>query len=243
MEALNAAYAEIADILGDRIEPLESIQLVEAYRRYWRPEKVRVVLLAESHVFTTDSDRLISIPAIEELPGYPKQYAKFVYCLGYGERDLTKSQLHPRRDGTPQFWKIFYSCNNRVSTLQDFVPILGKTPHPLRVKNKINLLQDLKAKGVWLVDTSIAALYRDGKKLPRMFETLEKSWGTYTRDVVRSANPDHVICIGKGVATVVEKDLKKYFPNRYTVISQPNAFLPSEEHMANYRRYSEILSN
>ena len=88
-------------ILGERIEPLESIRLVETYRRYWRPEKVRVVLLAESHVFTTDADREIALPPIEELPGYPEQYAKFVYCLGYGERDLTKNPLHPRRDGTP----------------------------------------------------------------------------------------------------------------------------------------------
>ena len=49
---LEETYYEINRILGDNAEPLESVQLVEAYRRYWKPEKVRVVLLAKSHEFT-----------------------------------------------------------------------------------------------------------------------------------------------------------------------------------------------
>lgn len=243
MKLLNETYGAIRDILGDEIEPFESVELVETYRRYLKPNKVKIVLLAESHVFTEDLDRQITIPKIEELPGYPEQYAKFVYCLGYGERKFTKSALHPKRDGTPQFWKIFYSCNNHISPSQDFSPILGKTPPQQRLKNKINLLKELKSKGIWLVDTSIVALYKNGKKLPHMFQALEKSWQLYTLNIVRSASPEHIICIGKGVAGVVEDDLKKYFPNKYSVVAQPNAFLSSEEHMANYMHYSKICYN
>lgn len=117
---------------------------------------------------------------------------------------------------------------------------MGQTPTKQRIANKIKILKQLKEQGIWLVDASIVGLYKDGKKISNMFEALEESWQSYTRDVVISTKPDHVICIGKGVARVVEADLRKLFPSRYTVIPQPNAFLPSEEHLANYKTYSEI---
>jgi len=240
MEKLNETYFKIKCILGEHTEPLESVQLVEAYRRFLRPEKVRVVLLAESHVYTHDADRKVPIPSIPDLPGYPIQYARFVYCLGYGEKDLTRSGNHPRRDGTPQFWKIFFSCCNRISSADDFHPILGKTPARERIQNKIKILKTLKEQGIWLVDASIVGLYKDSKKIPYMFEALEESWRSYTREVVASVKPDHVVCIGKGVARVVEVDLKRMFPSKFTVIAQPNAFLSSEEHLANYKAYSQI---
>ena len=240
MEALDQAYRKVCSIIGGDTEPLESVQLVEAYRRFLKPDTVRVVLLAESHVFTTAEDRKIAIPPIAELPGYPTQYARFVYCLGYGEKALTNNPAHPRRDGTPQFWKILFSCNNAIASTTDFQPILGGTPHQQRLRNKINLLVGLQARGIWLVDTSIVALYKEGKKTPNMFLALQESWQSYTRDVVLSSNPEHVICIGQGVASVVGSDLKERLGANFTVISQPNAFLSSKEHMANYLRYSSI---
>lgn len=240
MQKLNETYLKLKQILGRDTESLESVQLVETYRRYLKPEKVRVVLLAESHVFTPDEDRQIVVPPLSELPGCPTQYARFVYCLGYGEKKLTNSPLHPKRDGTPQFWKIFFSCNNPVSSLQDFSPILGQTTPNQRLMNKIRLLKDLKEKGIWLVDASIVGLYKEGKKIPNMFLALEESWRSYTREVVISANPEHVICIGKGVANIVENDLKRYFHHKYTVIPQPNAHLTSEQHRANFEKYSKL---
>jgi hypothetical protein len=102
--SLEEAYGRIRPFLGDVVESWESVVLVDQNRQYLKPETVRVVLLAESHVFSSDKDRRIAIPPIDDLPGYPKQYARFVYCLGNGERDLTNDPYHPRRDGTPQFW-------------------------------------------------------------------------------------------------------------------------------------------
>ena len=240
MHKLNDAYVRIERILGSETEALASVQLVETYRRFWKPANVRVLLLAESHVYTSDADRKIAIPAISELPGYPMQYSRFVYCLGYGERTLTNSAAHPRRDGTPQFWKIFFSCNNPISSNVDFKSILGQTPTDQRLQNKINLLKELKAKGIWLVDASIVALYRDGEKAPNMSAALQESWRSYTRDIVISSGAEHVICIGRGVAGIVGDDLAKHFRGRHTVIPQPNAFLPSERHVENFRRYSSI---
>jgi hypothetical protein len=192
-------------------------------------------LLAESHVFTSDEDRNVTILPIAELPGYPTQYARFVYCLGYGEKALTNNRLHPKRDGTPQFWKILFSCRNRVSTASDFAPILGGTPPAQRLQNKITLLNELKEGGA-----SIVALYKNGRKVRDMFRALEESWQSYTRNVVLAAQPEHVICIGRGVAGIVEDDLKTRFHSRYTVIHQPNAHLSSQDHMSNYMTYSKI---
>ncbi len=240
MQSLNETYKKIANILGDEAEPLESVQLVEAYRRFLKPEKVRVILLAESHVFTCNEDRKIEIPTIAELPGYPAKYARFVYCLGYGERNLTTNPLHPKRDGTPQFWKILISCRDNVTSASDFAPVLGHTTYSQRLQNKIALLNDLRDKEIWLVDASIIALYKNGKKVRGMFNAHQESWRSYTRNVVFSAKPEHVICIGKGVASIVEGDLKKELPGRYTVIPQPNAHLSSEEHMSNFMTYSRI---
>jgi hypothetical protein len=95
----------LRQIMGQDIEPYKSVELVEEYRQYWKPKKIRVILLAESHVYTCDEDRQITLPQIPALPGYPTEYAKFVYCLAYGERQFTENNLHPQRDGTPQFGK------------------------------------------------------------------------------------------------------------------------------------------
>jgi hypothetical protein len=42
---LAETYHEINRILGGNAEPLESVRLVETYRRYLKPEKVRVCFL------------------------------------------------------------------------------------------------------------------------------------------------------------------------------------------------------
>lgn len=235
-----ATYQKLQSVLGSQIEPFEVIELVETYRQYFKPDTVKVILLAESHVYTTASDAKITIPQIAELPMYPTKYAKFVYCLGYGERHLTKSLFHPMRDGTPQFWKIFASCNTEGNVEDSFKQVQCTTQTEERIRNKIKILLSLKEKGVWLVDTSIAALYHRGKKLNNMNEALFESWKCYTRNVVFSANPSHVICIGKGVARIVEADLKERFSENYSVVEQPNAFLSSEEHLANYQHYSNV---
>ena len=233
-------YLALQKILGNQIEPFESIDLVEKYRQYFKPVRVKVLLLAESHVFTSDEDIKIRIHKISGLKDYPTKYAKFVYCLAYGERSLTKDINHPKRDGTPQFWKILYSCNTTINTKDDFLPVLGRTPTQERIKNKVNTLLSLKEKGVWLVDTSIAALYKNGNKLRDMQKAISVSWQSYTKQVVLDADPRHVICIGKGVAREVERDLKKHFKGRYSVVAQPNSFLSSEEHMKNYIHYSRV---
>lgn len=94
------------------------------------------------------------------------------------------------------------------------------------------------------MDASIVAVYGNGVNVSRRsrIEVLRKSWESYTKQVVTSANPECVICVEKGVARVVENDLRAIFPGRFEVISQPNARLSSEEHMANFQRYYEFCN-
>ena len=239
-QALEATYNEIKDIF-ENIESFSSIELVEKYRKFWKPKDVKVILLAESHVFTTLEEMEIKLPYIDALEDYPKQYSKFVYCLAYGEKNLTKNSLHPKRDGTPQFWKIFYSCVNDIKSNKCFHPIQSSTHFDERIKNKIAILNRMKDLGIWLVDTSIVALYDNGKKPKNMSDIITKSWEGYTRNIILDAKPNRIIVIGKGVAQTIEKSLIQNNLN-YTVIAQPNAHLSSNEHLKNFQSYYKLCN-
>ena len=245
-------YQKIYSILDKYSEPYESVKLIEQFRQYWRPEKVNVILLAESHVFTSNTDRSFKLNDVEDddapLSDYPDSYATFVYCLAYGEETLTKGDNHPAKaDGTPQFWKILYSCINKIDSNKLFSPILksGTKSTSERIHNKIKLLLELKKRGIWLVDASIIALYNKGIKPSNdvFNEVIKTSWNHYTKNLISDAKPNHVIIIGKGVAKNIESSLSSLVgSNNYTIIPQPQAHLPAEEHLSNFQKYYSICS-
>ncbi|MDA4120061.1 MAG: hypothetical protein OK436_05695, partial [Thaumarchaeota archaeon] len=78
---------KIADERGVPIDSLEVAEEVDSYREYWKPKgRVRIVLLAESHV-RTEADRFDHLLDREKLSslgleGYPTNVVRFVYCLG-----------------------------------------------------------------------------------------------------------------------------------------------------------------
>src|SRR5208282_936906 len=105
MMGLELAYCRARDIIGrDRAECLAVAVEVEQLRLAWRPERVQVVVLAESHVWTS-RDEIQS--RVKQPNGKETGFARFVYCLGYGEKDLVKPEV-PHNSGTPQFWKLFH---------------------------------------------------------------------------------------------------------------------------------------
>ena len=248
MNKLQNCYKKIEAIFNSDIEEFDSVELVDKYRQYWKPETIKTILLAESHVFTTEEHRKIKLKsvALEKqfgLINYPADYAKFVYCLAYGEKNLTNNSDHSMRDGTPQFWKIFYSCVNFITKNQDFQPIQSKTPYSTRIKNKIEILKKMREKGIWLVDTSIVALYNNAKKpkSSKMKEILLTSWAYYIEDVLKQAKPERIIIIGKSVAKTIGEEAKKVSSN-CSVISQPNAHLHSKEHLENFQKYYNLCN-
>jgi hypothetical protein len=206
LQALTSLPVIGPPVLGNNAEPLESVRLVEVYRRYLKPKAVRVVLLAESHVFTSDEDRRIAIPPIDDMPGYPTQYARFVSCLGNGKRNLTNDPHYPRADGTLQFWKILYACNNRIENLEDFRPVQRGMSFPQRLQNKIHLLKNPREKGIWLAAASIVAVYGSGVNFSRRgwIDVLREPRESYTKSLnyLHFTPKMPVVCTGFAVRTV-----------------------------------------
>jgi hypothetical protein len=235
MGTLENCHNKLKYILGSNIEPIEVWRCAEDHRVYWRPKKVRTILLAESHVFTSaeENKRIISYPDNLNINA-PRGFLRLVYCLGYGENDLVDQPIH-KNPGTPHFWKIFYSCLNRIRSNKDFTPILRCTSFRDRIRNKVLILKRLNKRGVWLVDACMAALYPKDNQLP-MGKCIKFCWDEYIRQVIHKAKPLKIVCIGQGVSKILHSRLKETrLP--IVVIPQPNAHLSSREHLNNYQKY------
>ncbi len=141
-------YQGITDLRPRVLDTFEIVKEVERYREFWRPPKVRVVLLAESHVNTSHED-FVHYWSYGADPEYQGNFVRFVYCLANGESNLVNI---PSNKGMWQFWKILFSCLNEVSGNADFAPILkGSTSDfDRRMQNKIRLLLKLQEAGIWL---------------------------------------------------------------------------------------------
>ncbi len=223
-----------------KIDSLKIVKKVEEYRQFWKTKKVNIVLLAESHVFTSDEELKHHYDYNKyELPdGYPDGFVRFVYCLGYGENDLLKTPIENNK-GTPQFWKLFTSCSDNT----DFKPILkSRTPSfEDRVKNKIELLRKMQEKRTWLLDASIIGLYPKQEWLtPKMKrKILLKCWEIYTEPLLLSSKPKQIICIGKELWDILKDKLKKINIPVETIY-QPQARISSEQRANDFKKCFSI---
>lgn len=251
MGSLENCYYELRKILGNNIEPIETIQNVDEHRRFWRPEKVKTILLAESHVYTgkVEAEQTIEFPK-NILASAPKSFARFVYCLGYGESFLLQKPLTIQRNtGTPQFWQVFHSCVNQVAHNEDFAAVQKKrTPDfSQRIQNKLQLLYQLRQKGIWLVDGSVTALYSPGGNKPKpaeMQRVLKTSWKYYVREQIVQAEPERIICIGHGVRQSLDSCLKEACLCSITQsVKQPNARMKAQERLETFKTYFEICKS
>jgi len=178
IERLRLAHAAIERLLpqGD-CEPFNSVCIAKKYYDYFRPEKVKVILLAESHAYDND-DRINSnrpiigydhVSALEY--DGPREFVALVYCLAYGEESILENRnceksIHTinalKSKGTPQFWKLFAACaGDEKDSSGSFGSNLlkSKTDVPERIRNKLSILKRLRERGIWLLDTSIVAWY------------------------------------------------------------------------------------
>ncbi|MDG6221876.1 MAG: hypothetical protein QCH99_01275 [Candidatus Bathyarchaeota archaeon] len=229
------------------VDSFNVVKEVENYRQYWKPEKVNVILLAESHVFTCQQDYNIKLDdsLLENLlPNFPNHFVRFVYCLGYGEDMLlSNTRTEQRNSGTTQYWKIFSSSLAKDEYNLGWNKILKRdTSFRTRLQNKISILKEMKNQGIWLVDASIVDLYGSGKKDPLMIENILRiCWEHHISNTITESNPKHVIVIGKSVAKVIGYYLQKN-GIAFTVIPQPQARGSSEWQLENYRKYQRICS-
>lgn len=156
MTALQATYDKIIQEHTDlTFERYSVVKFVNDYRLYWKPQRVKTILFAESHVFTNELETAFKHTI--NLPNYPTSYVRFVYNLAYGQ-STTLTESVQNNGGTPQFWKLF----NEISG-NKFRIVNNQNPKD-KLEQKIQLLQFLKDKGAWLLDCSIVGLYQNGKK-------------------------------------------------------------------------------
>ena len=123
-----ASGVELLDSRGLRAEPEEVAIQIEAHRWFWRPSQPRILLVAESHVFTSNEDLAIKIDDTtlksigrSGVTPPPDSFVRLVYCLGYGEPDLLMNPPPRHRNpGTANYWKIFQKVAGRSrNTLGD----------------------------------------------------------------------------------------------------------------------------
>ena len=215
-------------------EPESAIAAVDGHRQYWRPIRTRLILLAESHVYTTATEVARKVKPPVALPvDQPDSFVRLVYCLGYGEDAfLDQPVTSPRNAGTPQFWKLFYSCLNPIEQNADFASILkGQSAPACRFSAKLQLLRNLQESGIWLVDASIAALYGPGgakPSYPNYLKALAASWDGYVKDIIANVAPEGILCIGKGVRSAL-RDRLDALSLPWGAMPQPQARLSALE--------------
>ncbi len=179
LELLTQTYNEVATILrnhqidGDEWakwkvpEPFEATLGVERHRWYWRPTEIKIVLLAESHLFTDQDDLACRIKTSElpiQLSEYPSEFVRLVHCIGYGH-DVLQRRPRQANSGTPEYWEILGRCAGTWDTSDD------------NLEWKIRTLQTLQRKGIWLVDASIHACCNP--RLTGKACNLGNKWGLY----------------------------------------------------------------
>ena len=231
-----------------RIDSLEVSKQVEEYRQFWKPEKTNIVLLAESHVYTDEQDYTLKCDEFilhRIIPDYPLRFVRFVYCLGYGENGLLKTVRTDRKNtGTPQYWKIFSSCVAEDEQDLGFHRVLTTRTQSLllRIRNKVEILREMKKRGIWLLDASIVGLYGNGKKTPTITERIIKMcWKNHVESIILESNLRHAIVIGKGVGHILGPKLRRV-DVPFTVIPQPQTRGTSLWQLENYKQYHRICA-
>jgi hypothetical protein len=118
--------------------------------------------------------------------------------------------------------------------------------HPIsRVRAKVELLSALRTRGIWLVDASVAALYRPGQSALTSREkrlVLETSWDSYTRRVVEAAEPEAVLRIGIGVVRALRTRLDT-IGVPWAGVPQPQAHLSAKKHREISGTYAAVCAD
>lgn len=207
---------------------------LDHWRQYWRPKKVKILLIAESHVRELKSDDQVHVKRLKYLrKSSPNIYVRLIYCLGYGENSLCEGNPKQNR-GTPQFWKLFKAIADRRIQVKSLPP-------PTGIDEKVSILRNLRGRGIWLVDASIGALTKPGStrkdrriKIRNRRTTIKQGFETYVWPMVRRDIPlKQIWIIGIGVGKALRKADLKGLRNGVSdrrIIRQPNGQNQREYH-------------
>ncbi len=190
---------------GRSPEPPEVALAVEQYRWAWRPPQPRLVLLGESHIYTSAADLELRVQR-DRLPaaaqGGPDCFARILYCLGYGEPELLSGRPSVRNAGTRQFWEL---CGRLVG--RGRAPRRREAGLESRLAWKVEVLSLLQARGIWVLDASVHAMYRPGgdRLTARWARSLHQQWWQgYGEPLLATLPGVQIWAIGKTVAGALE---------------------------------------
>lgn len=234
-QALQNAYqAGLKAISGDSQtkhvlpESFQAVAKVEQHRWHWRPDLPKLILVAESHVYTSDGDLRVRInqneiaPLLmngEPLP--PSEYVGLVYCLGYGETKLLGNRhAEFRTRSTWQYWDLF----GRLAGTGQQPRASAGTSLQQRLEWKIGTLRRLKELSIWLLDGSVHAIYLGGRlrRSPETCRALHRHWcEEYGNRVIERAGNPVVWVVGAGARDCLSGGLRGF--ERENFIYQPNA--------------------
>jgi hypothetical protein len=96
----------------------------------------------------------------------------------------------------------------------------------------------MKEHGIWLLDASVVALYPKQGRQNNLEMAIETSFEHFIQPILQETDHPEVIVIGKGVNSLIGGKIR----NVIACIPQPNAYLSSEEHQANFANYHLICS-
>lgn len=201
---------------GQGLEPPEVAIAVEAWRQAWRPERLRLLLLAESHMAGTAAE--LAAPLLPA-PGWPMRagFVRHLYCPAYGEPSLAPGVA--RNAGTPQYWGLLAGAEGSTAPTRAAYPAAEA-----RLAAKLALLERLRRRGVWLTDASLVAVAGPGgaRVSPAAYgAALRESWRLHHGVVLPDLDPAGVVVIGLAVAKVLRAELDAAFPGRWQAVPQP----------------------
>jgi hypothetical protein len=179
---------------------------------------------------------------------YPAKFVRLVYCFAYGEPNLLNEEVESNI-GTHQFWEIFSAClapiEDDLTLESEFDRIHKKTPYIGRMRNKVRILNELKRRGIWLIDASIVGFYKGSINDNDIKQNIfQKSWDTYVSSVVADAHPKYVIVIGKNVYKALNLRLDEMSTRlgfKYKVLNQPQGDrVHRKGQLETFRQYQKI---
>ncbi len=183
--------------LDARPESNAYLHAVTAWRNVWRPDRVRIVLLAESHVGEHPGDFRIGVTSLAWIGrSLPDPYVRLIYCLGYGESEIC-TRRPESNGGTPQFWNIFGQV-----ALGQSPPRKAESSLRDRLRWKVRVLEELRQRGIWLQDASPLGVYLgQGQRLDhrQYVKLLRDGYQRYVWPSFEKDAPEQVWVIGKGV--------------------------------------------
>ncbi|NOG72594.1 hypothetical protein [Roseicella sp. DB1501] len=212
-------------------EPPAAALAAEAWREAWRPPRVRLLLLAESHMATSAAELALPVrlppdldPDLDGAWPLPEAagFSRHLYCPAYGEPALLPRRAAPGgpgNAGTPQYWRLLAGMAGLPVPTRAALP--GLAP---RLAAKAALLHALRRRGIWLTDASLVALAGPGgwRASPRLQAlAIRASWQGYHAARLPALAPAQVVVIGRGVAAVLGPALEAAFPGRWQAVPQP----------------------